>query len=551
MDINTCFETTQDYHTIAFYSHLVPIFVTVAVSFFVLFKSKFSLFSKVFSLFTASFCLWLLGDVIVWTSSDYNLVSFFWAPLDYINIIFYLSGAYFFILIAKGKDLSYLQKIGLLALSLPAWWITITNQSIMTFYQPVCEAENSKFLSQYKLLIEILVIMLIILVGVNEWKKGEGTKRLQILTVLSALLLFFGVFSITEYISSQTGVYEINLYSLFVLPVFLFMIVFSISSLEILKIRLIGSQLIAYVLVIMVGSQFFFLENTTNRMLTLITFFLSLGFGILLIRSGKRESAAREKIEKLAVELETANNQLKELDKQKDQLLSFVSHELQTPVSAVLLITDSMMEGTYGDVPQDMKEPIELMHRTSADLRDLVATILDVSRIDLNRLFVDPKEQNLEEVITDIEKLLQSSLDKKKVTFQKHWNLPKVPLEMDQHYGRIIIQNLLSNAVKYSKEGGVVDWTIEAGATSWTMHVRDHGCGIPKADQEKIFGKGYRASNVEKLRNGNGFGLYIVHGAVEAHGGRIWFESKEGEGTQFSIEMPYKMPRKEEEKKAA
>jgi NADH:ubiquinone oxidoreductase subunit 4 (subunit M) len=81
-DINTCFATTKDYHVIALYSHLVPVFITLLISGFVLFKSKFSLLSEIFTLFTFSFCLWLLGDVITWTSSDYNLALFtFFAAL--------------------------------------------------------------------------------------------------------------------------------------------------------------------------------------------------------------------------------------------------------------------------------------------------------------------------------------------------------------------------------------------------------------------------------------------------------------------------------------
>ena len=221
MDINTCFETTKDYQMIAIYSHLIPMLITLTVSGFVLLKSNFSRLCQDFFLFSTSFCAWLLGDVILWVSSDYNLVSFFWAPLDYINIIFFILGAYFFVNFVGGTGLNLRKKIIGLVLCFPAWWITITNHSIIQFNQPVCEASNNYFLTNYKFFIEIIIIGFILFYAFLNARKVEKRKKIQITVVSLALLLFFATFSVTEYISSQTGVYEINLYSLFVLPIFL------------------------------------------------------------------------------------------------------------------------------------------------------------------------------------------------------------------------------------------------------------------------------------------------------------------------------------------
>src|SRR3989338_416611 len=539
MDLNTCLETTKDYHAIAFYSHLIPVFITIIVSIFVLLKSRFSLLSKIFTCFTVSFCLWLIGDVIAWTTRDYNLVSFVWAPLDYINIIFYLFGAYFFIVLLRGKDISFWTKIIILILALPAWWLTLANESINVLNQPVCEAFNNDFLSKYKLAVEIFVMVFIILYALIFWLKNSQ-QRLQIIIVSTALILFFGVFSITEYISSETGIYEINLYSLFVLPVFLFMVVYSIANLEIFKIRLIGSQLLAYVLVIMVGSQFFFLENTTYKTLTIVTFLLSLGFGVLLVRSGKREEAAREKIEKLAVELESANIQLKELDRQKDELLSIVSHQLATPVSSVKGYVEMFLDGDMGELREEQKEHFHILERVSSELADLVSMILDVARIQLGRVKIEPQELDLNEFFKDLVDLITPKAKEKNINFLPSIpkNLPKALL--DKRYTKMTVENLLSNAVKYTPDKGNVKLTVETKNNILRCVVEDTGCGIPKADQDKIFGKLFRASNVRNTVDGNGFGLYVAKGAIEAQGGKIWFESDEGKGTKFFIELPLK-----------
>lgn len=537
--ITTCTGADQ-YGAIIYYSHLVPVFITLVLAFFALVKSKYSFLSKIFSLFALAFCLWLLGDVAVWTATDkyYDLITFVWAPLDYINIIFYLFGVYFFVVLVSGKDISLWQKILLFGFSFPAWWITATNQSITAFNQPVCEAFNNDFLTQYKLGIEILVVAFIMFYAFIEGRKSDRAKRLQIITVSSALVLFFGVFSVTEYIGSQTGIYEINLYSLFVLPVFLFMIIYSITNLEIFKIKLIGFQLLPYVLVIMVGSQFFFLQNTTDRTLTFLTFVLSLGFAALLLRSGKREIEARNKIEKLAGELENANIQLRDLDRQKDELISIVSHQLNAPVTAIKWYLELLTDGDLGVLAKEQKESLQSMQSITVNLSDLVSMILDVSRIQLGKMHANPQDLDLNQFFKEILDVIEPKAKEKKVHFTKSVAAKLPVVKLDKRLTRMTVENLLTNAVKYTPENGKVAFRVEKHGDMLHCEVTDTGCGIPKAEQAHAFDKLFRASNVRNKIEGNGFGLYVAKGAIESQGGKIWFESEEGKGTTFYIELP-------------
>ena len=108
----------------------------------------------------------------------------------------------------------------------------------------------------------------------------------------------------------------------------------------------------------------------------------------------------------------------------------------------------------------------------------------------------------------------------------------------------MILENLLSNAVKYSpEEKGKVVLHIETKGNILKYTVSDNGCGVPDADKEKIFGKLFRATNVQKV-DGNGFGLYAAKGAAEALEGTIRFESKEDVGTTFYVEVPLKSHKK-------
>jgi len=118
-------------------------------------------------------------------------------------------------------------------------------------------------------------------------------------------------------------------------------------------------------------------------------------------------------------------------------------------------------------------------------------------------------------------------------------NMPReLPIaNIDKRMTRMTVENLLTNAVKYTPEKGEVEFTFTITNGVMKCIVRDTGCGIPAAEQGKVFDKLFRASNVQNV-TGNGFGLYIAKGAIEAQGGKISFVSTEGKGTTFTIEMP-------------
>jgi len=414
----------------------------------------------------------------------------------------------------------------------------VSNQSIRALDQAVCEGLNNEFQANYKLFIENMVITFVTFYAFLTGRKKVGVERKKIVVVATALILFFATFSVTEYMASMTGFYEINLYSLFILPIFLFMIVYAISDLEIFHIRLLGFQLIPYVLVIMIGSQFFFLENSTYKLLTVITLILSFGFSWLFLRSGKREIEAHKKVEALADELEQANLQLRELDRQKDELLSIVSHQLATPVSSVKWYIEMMLDGDLGKVYDEQRQHLTSVQHVCSELTDLVSMILDVSRIQLGRVKVEKQELDLAAFFKEILEIIEPKAKEKGTHFVVNIpsSFPKAML--DKRYTKMTVENLLSNAVKYTPKDGSVEFNVTLNGNMLGCSVKDTGCGIPKADQSQIFGKMFRASNVRNEVDGNGFGLYIAKGAIEAQGGKIWFESTEGKGTTFSLILP-------------
>ncbi|MDA1317504.1 MAG: HAMP domain-containing sensor histidine kinase [bacterium] len=235
---------------------------------------------------------------------------------------------------------------------------------------------------------------------------------------------------------------------------------------------------------------------------------------------------------------------VKELDRQKDELLSIVSHQLATPVSSMKWYLEMMLDGDVGKLTKEQKEHVESLQAAATNLADLVSMILDVSRIQLGRMKVDRSELDLDAFFKEIVDVVNSKAQERMVELKVE-KPSKLPVgNVDKRLMRMILENLLSNAVKYSpEEKGKVVLHIETKGNILKYTVSDNGCGVPDADKEKIFGKLFRATNVQKV-DGNGFGLYAAKGAAEALEGTIRFESKEDVGTTFYVEVPLKSHKK-------
>jgi len=231
---------------------------------------------------------------------------------------------------------------------------------------------------------------------------------------------------------------------------------------------------------------------------------------------------------------------VKELDKQKDELLSIVSHQLTTPVSSVKWYLEMMLDGDYGQLNKELDTQVRLMQEAIANFSDLVSMILDVSRIQLGRMKVDRSDLDLSQFFKEVVNGVKPKAEVLKVKLIT--NIPEKLMiaKLDKRLMRMTLENLLTNAIKYSKEGnGIAELSVNLSGELLSYSVKDNGCGIPQDEQAKIFGKLFRASNVSKI-NGNGFGLFAAKGAIEAQGGSIRFESEVNKGTTFFVTVPVK-----------
>ena len=257
---------------------------------------------------------------------------------------------------------------------------------------------------------------------------------------------------------------------------------------------------------------------------------LALSFNKMTTALKKSYSSLEQKIE-----------ELKELDKLKDDFLNTTSHELKTPLIPIKSQIQLLMAGDYGDLNKEQKESLEMISRNEKRLGKLVTDVLDISRFRSEKLKLIPKKFSLLKIIQNtVEEMKPGAREKEIDLTTKLVDLPEItadPARISQ-----VVSNLLNNAIKFTPEKGKIVIEAEKKEKEVIVKVIDTGVGISPKNLKKLFTPFFQLeSGLARKHGGTGLGLVICKGIVEAHGGKIWAESKgEGKGSTFSFTLPVK-----------
>ncbi|HEX9680838.1 MAG TPA: ATP-binding protein [Anaerolineales bacterium] len=226
---------------------------------------------------------------------------------------------------------------------------------------------------------------------------------------------------------------------------------------------------------------------------------------------------------------------LKELDRIKSEFVTTVSHDLRSPLTAILGYTQLIARG--GELNDQQQEFVRRVQLSVEQITELVTDLLDLGRIE-SGLDTAKEKTPIAVLARYAVEGLRGVADARGLRLEV--TMPEeLPMVMgDPIRLRQMIGNLIENAIKYTPSGGRVSVEGEAEADQVILRVRDDGPGIPPADQPYLFDKFYRASNTPADLPGTGLGLSIVKSIVDSHGGRIWVDSKLGEGTIFTVVLP-------------
>ncbi len=230
---------------------------------------------------------------------------------------------------------------------------------------------------------------------------------------------------------------------------------------------------------------------------------------------------------------------IKEIDRMKTEFVSVASHQLRTPLTAIKLFTEMLVNQEVGKLNKEQKEYLDNVYNSTERMVILVNDLLNVTRIESGRLRVSPQLVEVNNFVKDVIIEASATAKMKGVSIKlKKTKLPAVLL--DQNLFRQVVQNMISNAVRYSPlKNGVVEVEVKQSKSDFIISVKDNGIGIPKNMQDRIFEKFFRADNaIKKVTEGTGLGLYVSKMIVENSGGSVWFDSQENQGTTFYVKMP-------------
>ena len=236
----------------------------------------------------------------------------------------------------------------------------------------------------------------------------------------------------------------------------------------------------------------------------------------------------------------------KMVERIKTEFVSLAAHQLRTPLSAIKWTLKMLLDGDLGEITKEQRGFLEKTYQSNERMIGLINDLLNITRIEEGRYLYKPTLADFENIVYFVINSYQEEIARKKIVldFQKpKTRLPRISIDIEKM--RLAVQNLLDNAVRYTPPRGRITILLEIvkfhdrNEREIAFSIRDTGVGIPQDQQPRVFTKFFRGANVMRMETeGTGLGLFIAKNIIEAHGGKIWFESEEGKGTTFYFNLP-------------
>lgn len=232
---------------------------------------------------------------------------------------------------------------------------------------------------------------------------------------------------------------------------------------------------------------------------------------------------------------ETAFEEARKANRHRDEILGMVTHDLRSPLTGIVLGATAALR--RGDLDEEAGRRVTAIRREAERMSRLIQDLLDVASIGAGQFAIRTRPCDAAEVIRESTELFQAGAEDRNVELEVDvpGDLPGIRVDRDRISQ--VVGNLLSNALKFTPEGGKVVVRATTRGAAVRVSVRDTGPGIPPKDQDQLFHRFWQPSP-DRKRASAGLGLAIARGIVEAHGGEIWVESEDGQGSTFHFTVP-------------
>lgn len=574
---------SSDVPALLYYSHIPTALIAMLIGVFVFWKGRQFLINRLLFAISILFSFWVISNLILWTNIRSDFLLFVWSFLRVLSSLVSILSIYFIYVFLEKKDIPLVLKGVFLALIAPIIILSSTHLNLTGFNITSCDAftfEGSLF-QLSRVFFGALAMIWIFILLVRKYRRAEVDFRKQILLMGIGMELFlFSFFMVTFLAAYLTDIgimsdSRIEFYGLFGMDIFIGFLAYLIVRYRAFSIKLLSAQALVVAIITLIASQFAFIQNTTNKILTGITLVIVSVFGWWLAKSVKKVNEQNDslkqlndmvvkqkrKIERDKKIVEAANRELTKLDKAKSEFINIASHQLRTPISVIQGVASMMLDGDMEDMPKEQKQKFyQSVWDKSRKLQNIVHDILNATSFDNAKFSIMDREADSVDVAELLQKIIK---DFEIETGDRDLDLRysqkgKIPLIKGQkEYLEEAFINLINNAVKYTPSSqmtkdirslrndgkrGAIEVTVcqdRKKGENILVQIKDNGIGIPKKSAGKLFQRFSRAQNaVDMYTDGTGLGLYIIKEIVEGHNGKVWFESEEGVGTTFFVSLP-------------
>ncbi len=531
-----------------YYSHLLPAVSALVVTLFVYFNARSNKAAQALLVTGISFATWTFMDLFLWSSEKIDWIMFTWSSLIYFELFVYVGSLYFIYGYIRNKFPNFLSELAIVLSFIPLFLFGHTSLNLTGFDFTNCwrEAIEGPLWQNYIYYLEAIFAAWIFIFALSEVRKPENTKRRKefIIVTLGTLLFLFS-FSIGNILGSVETDWEIGQIGLFGMPILLMFVGYAIVRFESFKLKVLTAEALFTTAFILLFSLLFVRTIENAQLIALGTLFIFSIIGFLLVRNIKREVQQKEQIEKLAHKLERANTKLQQMDKLKSEFVSIASHQLRSPITAISGYASLLREGSYGELTNKMREPIERIEQSARMMAVSIEDYLNVSRIEAGNMKYNLTDFSLADQAEHISDDLRPEALKRGLVllFRKRIESKGI-VNADTGKVQQIIHNLINNAIKYTQKGAITVYVHENLDTKKIyIDFLDTGVGMNTETLHSIFQKFERGDKANTVNvTGTGLGLYVAQKMAEAMHGTITAHSEgEGQGSRFTLELPLVM----------
>jgi len=491
--------------------------------------------SKILFSLTIAFFFLFVSNIILWIAVDANMQTFIWFLNQFDFLFLPLLSFFLFSEFTKKNEISSSNFLEILILVLAAIFIPILllGYNINYFDLYNCTVVETGLIVIYQNTVLILSCLIMAYLAIKNIFSATETRESKTKTILLAVGLCSMLFSLFFTWNPLIFGYPdgVDQFGFIGAIIFLSIITYMVVKFKVFGIKLLATQALVWGLVALIGSQFFFIQVTTNFILNGIGFLAAIILGQYLIRSVKKEIQQKEELAKLNIDLEASI-------KQRESLVHLVTHKVKGSFTRSKYIFAGMLDGTFGEVTPELKKYAEQGLESDNMGIETVDLVLNVDNLQKGIVKYNMQKVDFREIVEKTIEEKRGPIESKGLKVETSIKDGVYGVLGDSFWLKEVVNNLIENSFKYTKEG-TITVCLEDGNSKVKLYVKDTGVGITEDDKKNLFTEGGRGKESVKVNvDSTGYGLYSIKLVVEAHKGRVWAESEgAGKGSTFYVEL--------------